>query len=208
MMEYEPNSHKYKEAQKNAPVPTEKKEIKKVVSGPVKAKKKSGVAKLAEVFVAEDAQNIKSYIVDDVLIPAARKGIWDLITGTLDMLLNGKRTTTRSGRTYADRVSYENYSKSGRDRDRDRDSRPRNAYSYEEQVIDSRSEAEEVLERMRELLDLYGTVSVADYYELCGKVCEYTDNNYGWTDLRRAEVMRYRDGYVVELPRPHPLHRD
>ena len=202
MMEYEPNSNKYKEAQKNAPI--EKKEIKKVVSGPVKAKKKSGVAKLAEVFVAEDAQNIKSYIVDDVLIPAARKGIWDLITGTLDMLLNGKRTT-RSGRTYADRVSYENYSKS--DRDRDRDPRPRSAYSYEEQIIDSRAEAEEVLEQMKGLLELYGQVSVADYYELCGKVCEYTDNNYGWTDLRRAEVLRYRDGYIVELPRPYPLRR-
>lgn len=202
MVDYEPNSRKYKEAQQNAPV--EKKEVKQVVSRPAKPKKKNGLAKLADIFIAEDAQNVKSYIVDDVLIPLARKGIWDLVTGTLDTLLNGKNSR-RSTRTYGDRVSYENYSKTSRSR-ADEDPRPRTSFSLDECTIQSRAEAEEVLNRMDELLELYGMVTVADYYELVGvRNYEYTCNKYGWTDLRKADVVRYGGEYMIKLTRPHPL---
>ena len=56
---YTPNSHKYKAEQKQT---AEEKKIEKVVSGTVKTKKKSEIKKLTDVFVSEDASNVKSYI--------------------------------------------------------------------------------------------------------------------------------------------------
>ena len=54
---------------------------------------------------------------------------------------------------------------------------------------------------MDELIDQYGVVSVGDLYDLVGVTGAYTDNNYGWTDLRTASVVRTRDGYMIKLPR-------
>ena len=78
-------------------------------------------------------------------------------------------------------------------------------YDYDEIVLESRGEAEEVLERMDDLLDNYGIVSVAAFYDLVGITGNYTDNKYGWTSLRNASVQRLRDGYLLKLPKALPL---
>ena len=67
-------------------------------------------------------------------------------------------------------------------------------------------EAEEVITKMDELIDTYGMVSVADLYDLVGKTSEYTDNKYGWTNIRTAEVIRVRDGYMLKLPKVTPIN--
>ena len=69
----------------------------------------------------------------------------------------------------------------------------------------SEGEAEDVLSRMDELIDTYGVVSVADLYDLVGISCNYTDNKYGWTNLRNAEPVRVRDGYMLKLPKALPI---
>ena len=58
---------------------------------------------------------------------------------------------------------------------------------------------------MDELIEHYGIVSVADLYDLVGITGSYTDNKYGWTDIRTAQVVRVRDGYKIKLPRAIPL---
>lgn len=70
MEEYKPNSHKSKEEQQTAPP---EKKVEKVVSGSVKSRKKSEIQKFADVFIQEDAQKVKSYILMDVLVPAVKK---------------------------------------------------------------------------------------------------------------------------------------
>ena len=72
-------------------------------------------------------------------------------------------------------------------------------------VFDTRKEAEEVLDRMDDLIDTYGVVSVADLYDLVGISGNYTDNKYGWTNLRNADVQRVRDGYLLKLPKALPF---
>ena len=54
---------------------------------------------------------------------------------------------------------------------------------------------------MYELLDTYGLVRVADLKDLVGITGSYTDNRYGWTSLRSAEIVRVRDGYMIKMPR-------
>ena len=191
MAEYKSNSHRSKEQKK-------KKKVEKVISGNAKVKKRSALS--------DDIQNIKSYVVMDVLIPAAKKAISDIVTNGIDMILypggNG-----RPKRSNANHVSYRSYY-DNRDRDRRYDPETRSrrsSYSYDDIIIDTRAEAEEVLERMDELLDTYNVVSVADLYDLVGISCSYTDNKYGWTNLRNAEVIRVRDGYFLKLPKAGPI---
>ena len=87
MEEYKPNSHKSKEEQKDL-VP--EKRVEKVISGTVKPKKKSEMQKFADVFISEDVNNVKSYIVMDVLVPAIKKAISDIVTNGIDMILYGE----------------------------------------------------------------------------------------------------------------------
>ena len=73
-------------------------------------------------------------------------------------------------------------------------------------IIENRGEAEDVLSRMDELIDQYGLVSVADLYDLVGINGNYTDNKYGWFNIRTASVVRVRDGYMIKLPKAVPLN--
>lgn len=54
---------------------------------------------------------------------------------------------------------------------------------------------------MDELIEIYGMVSVADLYDLVGITGNYTDNKYGWTNIRNAEPVHVRDGYMLRLPK-------
>lgn len=200
-MDYKPNSHKYKKEQQN--IPAERKKVEKVVKGKVKTKKKSELSKVKDMFISEDVSDVKSYIFMDVLIPAAKKAISDIVRDGIDMILYGntRRRSSSSGASY---VSYRSYSDRDRRDDR-RESRTRTGYDYDDIVLDDRGEAEEVLERMTELIDTYDNVSVADLYDLVGKPCNYTDNKYGWTNLRNAEPIRVKDGYLLKLPKAGPI---
>lgn len=200
--EYKPNSHRYREGKTDAPA--ERKKVEKVVSGVVKTRKKSEIRKFADVFVAEDAHTVKNYLVQDLLIPSIKNTILDLIIEGATIIFKGEPGRARKSSSNVDYVSYRRYA----DRDR-RDERPyssvRSNYGLDDIVLESRGEAEKVLSCMDEMIDTYGFVSVADLYDLVGKSCNYTDNNYGWTSLRNAEPVRVRDGYVLRLPKALPI---
>jgi hypothetical protein len=201
-MDYTPNSHKYKAEQ--AEREREDKKIEKVVKGTAKVKKKTDVRKLADIFISEDIKNVKSYVFMDVLVPAIKKAISDIVTDGIDMILYGS-AGKRSKGSNASKISYRDYY--GRKDDRYRDEPRNNGYSHDDIILDSRGEAEDVLSRMSELIDAYGEVSVADLYDLVGISGKYTDNNYGWTNIRNAEPIRVRDGYMLKLPKVTPLKK-
>ena len=117
------------------------------------------------------------------------------------MLLYGETRSKSKGRDT--KVSYTKYY--DRDYDRPARSRGRYGYDYDDIILDTRKEAEEVLDRMDDLIDNYGVVSVADLYDLVGISGNYTDNKYGWTNLRNADVQRVRDGYLLKLPKALPF---
>ena len=204
MTEYKANSHKVREEQKreNKEV-VERKKIEPVAKA--KTKKKSEIKKFTDVFIAEDVISVKNYIVNDVLIPAAKKAISDIVTNGIDMILYGEARGKDRRRDSGSRVSYTKYYERDRDRDYDRRRERRSVYDYDDIILDTRREAEDVLNRMDDLIDAYGMVSVADLYDLVGVTGNYTDNKYGWTNLRNAEVRRTRDGYLIKLPKALPF---
>lgn len=197
MEDFKPNSHKFKEDTTKS----EDKVIKPVVKGKVSKKKNVG-RKFKDSFISEDIGNVKSYVILDVLIPAAKKAISDIITNGIDMLLYGE-TRHRSEGKRSNVVDYVSYNRYSDRRDDDRFSRSRSiGYSYDDIVLESRAEAEAVLNSMVDLIDTYDVVSVADLYDLVGVSGNFTDNRYGWTNLSSASVERLRSGgYILRLPR-------
>lgn len=195
MEEYKSNSHKSKEEKAE-------KKVEKVVTGSVKSKKKNEIRKFADVFISEDIENVKSYILQDIIVPAIKKAISDVVTNGIDMILYGE--TGKTKKSNSSRVSYRDYYSSN-DR-RSTYSSTRRSYSYDDIILDNRGEAEEVLMKMDELIDAYGVASVGDLYDLVGITGDYTDNKYGWTNLRSAQAVRTRDGYLLKLPKALPLN--
>lgn len=191
MEDYKPNSNKSK---------AEKKAVTQIANG--KIKKKSGIKKVADNLINDDIHNVKNYVVMDILIPAAKKAVFDIITNGIDMILYGE--TGHSKKRNSTYVSYNKFSRSSDDRYRERTIRT-SSYSLDDIILDSRGEAEEVIDQLGELIDNYGVASVADLYDLVGITCNYTDNKYGWNSIRYAEAVRTREGYMLKLPKVKPI---
>lgn len=205
--DYKPNTKKYKEEQ--AQNQTEKKKVDKVISGTAKVKKKSELRKFVDNFIADDVSSVKDYWVKDVLVPNIIDTIEDIVVGGIRTLLRGEsgRRDHRSSRSYGS-PSYVNYSRYSDRRDdrRNNDNQTRRGYGYDDVVVNSRADAEAVIEQMDGIIDTYDMVSVADLYDLVGMTSNYTDNNYGWKNIRNAEPVRLRDGgWMIKMPKPVPL---
>ena len=195
MPEYPDNSHSARE--KSAAATPEKK-FEKVVTGTTKTKKKSEAHKLAGLFAPD---NIKSDILQDVIVPGIKRAIADIVSillfGETGRIGGGSRKSTSST------ISYQRYYDDRRDDRRDY-SRPRalGGFEYDDIIFETRGDAELVLEQMDEALSQYNFVSVADLYDLAGVTCRgYTANKYGWADLRGSKIIRIREGYILQLPR-------
>ena len=202
MENYKPNSHKSKE--ENKALPDEREKIEKVIKGTAKTKKNE-MRKLRDVFISEDVKSVKSYILMDVLVPAIKDAIEDIVTNGIRMVLRGETSARKS--SSASKISYNRIYDSKINNDRfARDSSPSLRYSYDDIILESRGEAEDVITRMEEIIEEYGFVRVADLYDLVGITGDYTDNKYGWTSIRSAEPVRVRNGYMLRLPRAVPLN--
>lgn len=197
------NSHRSRN-EKQAMI--EGKRVEKVVHGKVKTKK-NNARKLTNIFITEDAANVKNYVLFDVIVPSIKKALYDLVVGALDMtLFGGRGGGSNDKRSISDKISYKDYNSISKRNERSYGNTvTTSGYSYDDIVLETRGEAESVLSRMDEIIDEYDSVRVADLYDLVGITGDYTDNKYGWTNIRNARVVRTRDGYKIEMPRALPL---
>lgn len=75
-----------------------------------------------------------------------------------------------------------------------------------EVVLQSKADAQAVLDAMHSLLEQYEQVAFADMLELCGIASTFGDQNIGWTELNlNVEIKEVKDGYILDLPAPNPL---
>ena len=200
MANYPGNSHKSKDENTK---PAGEKQIKKLVTKPAKTKKKGELRKFAEEFIVDDVKNIKSYVLNDVLLKTIKDTIWDITTNTLDMFLFNGSKDHRKSRKASPKISYRDYYDSKNDRGRKYDVRER--FDFDDLEFDSRGEADAVLTGMLETIDNYGVVTVSDMYDMADVTAPYTGNRYGWTSLRNAEVVRVRNAYIIKLPKAKPI---
>jgi hypothetical protein len=201
----------------------EPKKIAPVTSATVEQRKKGLGRKFKETFVVGDARTTRDYVIFEVMIPAVRDMMFDAVEGAFKRMIYGESARHRPGATSGGypglgHVNYGGYSSikptggpgsrpaqtSQPQRQLSRMSKARN--SFDEIIIPDRHGAEEVIERMFDILSQYGSVSVADLYELTGLASSHTDIKWGWTQLRGAKAIRLRQGgFVLDLPEPQAL---
>ena len=193
-LSFPPNSHKSMNHE-------DQKKKRKIIKGKVVTRKKSLGKRLSETFLGENLSNVLSYVVYEVLVPAAKSTLDDMVTGGFHKLLFGGTINPRSrrdgGRSY---VSYDSVSRSTRDSSIH--SRNRARHIMDDIILESRGEAEEVLGQLVDMIEEYGVASVSDFYHLVDMESTFTDDKYGWENLSRASVSRVREGYLINLPRP------
>lgn len=181
---------------------TEPSAVDKVVKGEVVQTKKNKIQKVAETFFGGDLRDVASYVVRDVMIPAAKDMLYDTVSQGFSRLLFGE---VRPRNTSSNR-GYTSYSSISRDRNARRNEvAVRNRNDFDDVTFRDRRDAEAVMDTLRDTIDHYGQCSVADLLKASGISPRYTDYDIGWTDLARATIARYRDGYVLNMPRTESL---
>lgn len=208
MEDFPPNSHKAAEAETRP-------KVERVTSGDAVRRKPSLGKQFRNTFIGGDAKTALSYVVFAVLIPAAKDALAEAGAMGIEKLIYGDSTRKRGGSGPMSNLGHVAYNRmSGAAPQRDRPAsmpqmlprRSRARHSFDEIVIPSRQEAEDVIDRLFDLISKYDSATVADLYELVGLASTHTDNKWGWTDLRGASVGRVRGGgYLLDLPQAEPL---
>lgn len=197
------------------------KKVEAVVTTQVVQRKKPLGKRLAESLSGDDARSVGQYLLFDVIVPSAKDMFLDLVNQGLERLLMGtsEGRSRIGGRTLGNRPGYSKmYSGSpggisafrpSADRpgagSRDLSYKARATHDFDEIVMEKKTEADQVLFGLQELMNEYGQVTVSDLYALCNITGSYTDDKWGWTDLRGSKVDRIRAGWLLVLPSTQPL---
>lgn len=194
--DYPGNSNKSKEK--------EKKKAEKVVDGTVKRSKPSFFRQaVGAIFSDISEEDLKSEIIFDYLLPTIRDTIFEMGRMMWSGLFYGSTANHKqSNGNKPYRVSYSNYYDNETKR-----SAPIKAssYNFDQITLNSRGDAEQVLDNLIEMTQEYGSASVGDFCDLVGVDNNFTDYKYGWTNLSHTTISRTREGYIIDFPKPNKL---
>jgi hypothetical protein len=207
MQDFPANSQKAKATE----APREK--LQPVTSAETVRRKEGLGHKFKKTFFSGSGKEALGSMVEDVVIPSIRDTLYDALQNGLDHLIYGERASRkpRSSSIISQGMGHVAYNAISspvksptQQRALSRTARAR--HSLEELVIPSRQEANEVLDRMYDLLSRDGEVRVAHLYELTGVRVEHTDWKFGWTSLKGSKPTPLRQGgYLLDLPEPQPM---
>lgn len=202
--EFPPNSDRSKLGEYD-----EKKVERVTTAEPIRRKKGLG-KQFKNTFFGGDAKGAMQYVVFGVLVPAAKDALADAGAQGIERLIFGESRYKRGGPPSgpAGHIAYNRFTPSGPRQEtppRALSRRARARHDFDEIVLNSRGEAEEVIDRLFDLVSRFESATVADLYDLVGLPSTHADYKWGWTDIRGAGVARVRSGYLLDLPEPEPL---
>lgn len=193
----------------------ENKELPRVTTGDPTVRRRPLRKQFKDVFIAGDTRSAVRYAVMDVVLPMARDLVFEAVSEGFNKLIFGEsrryRGTTRPQSGDYGYVAYNRYTTPNlpasrmTSPQRALSRQARAQHDFDEIVLDSRAEAEQVIDELFEVVSRYESASVADLYQLVGLPSHHTDHKWGWTDLHGSGVSRVRGGYLLDLPDPEPL---
>ena len=159
-----------------------------------------------------DMSRIASDIGTDILLPAIKTLMSELITNGINMILYGNSNVPRGrstgyGGRQARSTRYGGFYDEPRRPDRIHARPVTISDKIDQMVYNPRSDAEMVLGGMQDRIREYGVVTMADMYNLAGVSSDYTDSAYGWMSVDSARIVPGQGGYSLELPEPVELER-
>lgn len=204
---YGANSQKSK-----APAPAEEPRVEgPVISGTAVERKEPLRKKFLQAYAGDSAQSVGQYLLLDVIVPGTKNIIADMVTQGINRLLYGGTRPVQQGGGRAGVTGYARYFNGGGNNQSQQQSQQPVArqvqpqQSFGEIVLQTRADAELVIDSLRELIEVYGNAKVANLYSLVGMTGNFTNQSYGWTNLSRAGIIPIREGYLLDLPQPEVL---
>jgi hypothetical protein len=204
-------------AGKGEPDPAEnaqdEKKIKQVTAEAARTRKPGLGKKFKGVFFGGDAKTAGNYVIFDVLIPAAKDTMVEGVSQLMERVVFGESRRNRRGHGApppsagpTGYVSYNRYAMQQQEQPRSMTRRARASHDFDEIILNSRQEAEDVIEKMFDIISRYESASVADLYELVGLPSVHTDQKWGWLNIQGSRASRLRGGgYLLDLPQPIAL---
>ncbi|QPX62511.1 hypothetical protein SEA_TRUCKEE_47 [Arthrobacter phage Truckee] len=193
------------------PAETDQKKVNKVISGEIIERKPGLGRKIKDTFTGVDARVVGHSVIFDVILPQLKGMAVDAGTQAIERLILGESSGVRRNsapsnvtniRTRGSNYHAYNRYSGGSMASEDHETIRLKSNELREVVVPSRGDAQAVMDELFKLLNQYGSVSVSDYYETVGWTGNFTDNQWGWTNLNAAGVSRVSGGYRIELPRP------
>ena len=191
MENYKNNSEKSKREGTQAPAE------KKVISGEIR-ENTSLKSKIKSTFLGGDISSVRDYIIDEVILPNVVDGLMNAVNGAISIWFHRDPVARRRG---DDRVAYNAISSSKSTKTHEREIATRNSTDISEICLESRADAINVINYLRDRIEDYNAATVADFYDAIGASSNFTDNDYGWNNLDAAYISQSRDGYSVILPK-------
>ena len=196
-------------------VPANKPARKPVVNAKYRVRKENGFRALRKIFQADDVSSIKEIIINEVVIPSIRDTLYNGIENALHILLYGQ--TAPSKKSGGGSVSFISYNNAYR---KDTPKTTVSTINTSAKLPDAamgltQQEAEDLKAELLGAVEDFGYVSVAEFKQyINSKDIVHTDSKWGWTNLDRMSIRRYRDAddngnigyyYMLELPKPGVL---
>lgn len=174
--------------------------------GHVIQRKKTLVQSIAETLVG-NTDNIGSYILHEVLVPAFKSTVKEMITSGIEMILGETTSRGSSKRPERERSSINYGSFSKRREEGRRSVSRRDRFELGDIYFKDHSDAEDILDRLCERLEDYDEVSVGEFYDMANidRGHNWALDKYGWTNLKKAFLTHTRYGYSIVLPEPEEL---
>lgn len=166
-----------------------------------KVKTESATDKLLKRFIKTDAKGLKEYVVNEFLIPNAIRLLRDTAVNAIDMLLLGKMSgkSSSSGNT-----NYTSFGSGNGQQSRwsNESNKQKSIDRLQAVLFESRQDAEDYIEAVRERIRSYGRCSLLDCFDMLEKTnCAPTDDNYGWKDFSTATAYACQGGFAIDYPR-------
>lgn len=179
--------------------------LEKVTTGEVIVKEKGLVSKLL-AHAGTDADDLTRYLINDVAIPKLKDLLIDLIEKGSRRIVYGK-TATKA--TSGNIINIRNYSAASTQSVSTTQTsiavQESAAFDESSVILKTRSDAEAVLNSLKGRIAEFNVASVSDLYRLIGRSTSFTDRNWGWSNLDRAEIVSVRDGWLLKLPKSTSL---
>lgn len=218
------NSHTAKQSQQNTPpekpaeaAPEETPTVKKIVSGKVTQKQKPLGERFKTMFFAD---NFIGHMTEKVVVPkvkdlaigvldqffdAIRDGIQEAITG--EPRPRGARPSYGTGRPVYPATNYSKISSAAAQRVAAAPRIIRRANIVQDIFLESREDADMVLEELAAVVDGMGHCTVGDLYGMLNISHDSTHQSWGWDILTDARIrfIPSTQQYKLVLPPPIPI---
>lgn len=67
-------------------------------------------------------------------------------------------------------------------------------------IVEDPETADKVVEALISNLDIYGVVTLADFYQLVSATPKFDDYMFGWKDLSKLQIIYSKGEYSFDLP--------